>query len=119
MTSGKSVNLIWVAWAAAAVMKIAQGSGTVAIITTSAIMAALIGDGAALPYHPLWIYLAIGFGSMMISWMNDSGFWVVCKLSGFTERETLTSWALSLAVISLVGLAEILIVSRVLPLTTQ
>jgi GntP family gluconate:H+ symporter len=119
LMSGKSVNLIWVAWTAAAVMKIAQGSGTVAIITTSAMMAALIGDGAALPYHPLWIYLAIGFGSMMISWMNDSGFWVVCKLSGFTERETLTSWTLSLAVISLVGLAEILIVSRLLPLTAQ
>jgi GntP family gluconate:H+ symporter len=119
LMSGKSVNLIWVAWAAAAVMKIAQGSGTVAIITTSAIMAALIGDGAALPYHPLWIYLAIGFGSMMISWMNDSGFWVVCKLSGFTERETLTSWTLSLAVISLVGLAEILIASRLLPLAAQ
>jgi GntP family gluconate:H+ symporter len=119
LTSGKSVNLIWVAWAAAAVMKIAQGSGTVAIITTSAIMAALIGDGAALTYHPLWIYLAIGFGSMMFSWMNDSGFWVVCKLSGFTERETLRSWTLTLAVISLVGLAEILIVSRLLPLTTQ
>jgi GntP family gluconate:H+ symporter len=119
LTSGGSVNLIWVAWAAAAVMKIAQGSGTVAIITTSSIMAALIGDGAALPYHPLWIYLAIGFGSMMISWMNDSGFWVVCKLSGFTERETLTSWTLSLAVISLVGLAEILIVSRLLPLSAQ
>jgi GntP family gluconate:H+ symporter len=56
---------------------------------------------------------------MMISWMNDSGFWVVCKLSGFTERETLTSWTLSLAVISLVGLAEIPIVSRLLPLTVQ
>jgi len=119
LTSGTGVNLIWVAWAAAAVMKIAQGSGTVAIIATSAIMAALIGDGAALPYHPIWIYLAIGFGSMMISWMNDSGFWVVCKLSGFSERETLASWTLSLAVISLVGLAEILIASRLLPLTAQ
>ena len=119
LTSGRSINLIWVAWAAAAVMKIAQGSGTVAIITTSAIMAALIGDGTALPYHPLWIYLSIGFGSMMISWMNDSAFWVVCKLSGFTERETLTSWTLTLAVISLVGLAEILILSRLLPLTAQ
>jgi len=119
LTSGKSVNLIWVAWAAAAVMKIAQGSGTVAIITTSAMLTALIGDGAALPYHPLWIYLAIGFGSMMISWMNDSGFWVVCKLSGFSESETLRSWTLSLAVISLVGLAEILIASHFWPLTAR
>jgi H+/gluconate symporter-like permease len=45
--------------------------------------------------------------------------WMVCKLSGFTERETLTSWTPSLAVISLVRLAEILIVSRLLPLTAQ
>jgi len=119
LTSGKGIDLIWVAWLAAAVMKIAQGSGTVAIITTSAMMAGLIGDGSALPYHPLWIYLAIGFGSMMISWMNDSGFWVVCKLSGFTERETLTSWTLTLAVISLVGLAEVLLASRLFPLAAR
>jgi len=45
--------------------------------------------------------------------------WVVGKLSGFTERETLISWTLSLAVNSLVGLVEILIVSRLLPLTAQ
>ncbi len=119
LTSGGGVDLIWVAWLAAAVMKIAQGSGTVAIITTSAMMTALIGDASALPYHPLWIYLAIGFGSMMISWMNDSGFWVVCKLSGFSERETLTSWTLTLAVISLVGLAEVWIGSRLLPLVAR
>jgi len=55
----------------------------------------------------------------MLSWMNDSGFWVVCKLSGFSEKETVTSWTLSLAVISLVGLVQILIVSRLLPLTAQ
>jgi GntP family gluconate:H+ symporter len=119
LTSGSGVDLIWVAWAVAAVLKIAQGSGTVAIITTSGILAALIGDGSALPYHPLWIYLAIGFGSMMISWMNDSGFWVVCKLSGFSEGETLRSWTLGLAVISLVGLAEVAIFSRLLPLVAQ
>jgi len=119
LTSGGGVDLIWVAWAVAAVLKIAQGSGTVAIITTSAMLAALIGDGSALPYHPLWIYLAIGFGSMMISWMNDSGFWVVCKLSGFSERETLRTWTLGLAVISLVGLAEVAILSRLLPLASQ
>jgi len=44
---------------------------------------------------------------------------VVCKLSGMTERETFTSWTLTLAVISLAGLAEILILSRLFPLTAQ
>jgi GntP family gluconate:H+ symporter len=41
----------------------------------------------------------------MISWMNDSGFWVVCRLSGLSEKETLRTWTLCLALISLLGLA--------------
>jgi GntP family gluconate:H+ symporter len=45
--------------------------------------------GSGLPYHPVYIFMAIGFGAMFLSWMNDSGFWVVGKLSGFTEKETL------------------------------
>ena len=52
---------------------------------------------------------------MFITWMNDSGFWVVCKMSGFTEKETLSIWTPLLAVISIVGLIEILILSAILP----
>ena len=59
------------------------------MVTGVGLMAAIIGDGSSLPFHPLYLFLAIGFGSMIGSWMNDSGFWVVGKLSGFTERETL------------------------------
>ncbi|HLU50322.1 MAG TPA: hypothetical protein VK116_19635, partial [Planctomycetota bacterium] len=49
------------------------------------------------------------------SWMNDSGFWVVCKMSGFTEKETLRTWTVQLAFMSVVGLIEVLILSQVLP----
>jgi GntP family gluconate:H+ symporter len=79
-------------------------------------MASVIGDGTILPYHPIYIYLAIGSGSGMISWMNDSGFWVVCKLSGMTEKETLKTWTLSLAVISITGLALTLLASVIMPM---
>jgi len=103
----------------ATVIKIAQGSGTVAMITASSMVAAMVPSMQSLGYHPAYLATAIGGASMIGSWMNDSGFWVVCKLSGFSERETLTSWTLSLALISLVGLAEILIVSHFLPLTAQ
>jgi gluconate:H+ symporter, GntP family len=104
------------AWIIAAVMKIAQGSGTVAIITSSAIMAALIGQETQLPYHPIYILLSIGFGSLFISWMNDSGFWVVSRMSGFTEKEGLKTWTLLLAILALVGLTEVLIFSWIFPL---
>ena len=85
------------------------------MITTSSIMFALIGTGADLPYHPMYILLAIGFGGLFISWMNDSGFWVVSRMSGFTEGEALKTWTLLLAVISLVGLFQLLIFSYILP----
>ena len=72
--------------------------------------------GAPLPYHPVYLFMAIGFGAMMLSWMNDSGFWVVGKLSGFTERETLRSWTVVLTVNSLAGLGVCLVFSRLIPL---
>ncbi len=108
--------LILVAWAVSAVMKIAQGSGTVAMITASAMMAELV-DPAALGFHPLYIYMAIGFGSLFISWMNDSGFWVVGRMSGFTEKQTLRTWTVLLAAISLIGLVQTLILAVVLPVS--
>jgi GntP family gluconate:H+ symporter len=70
------------------------------MITSAAIMAALIGPKLNLPYHPVYILLSIGFGSLFISWMNDSGFWVVTRMSGFTEKEGLQTWTVLLAVIA-------------------
>lgn len=107
--------LLLVAFGVSAMLKTAQGSTTVAMITTSAIMFGVI-DGMTLPFHPVYIFLAIGFGGLVISWMNDSGFWVVCKMSGFTETETLKTWTLTLAAAGVVGLVQILIVSALLPL---
>jgi len=115
-TAGSNFSYILLAWFIAAIMKTAQGSSTVAMITTASIMVALIGTGPDLPYHPIYILLAIGFGSLFISWMNDSGFWVVSKMSGFTEKEALQTWTVWLAVIALVGLVQVLIMSMVLPL---
>lgn len=114
-TASFQVNYIILAWIIAAIMKIAQGSGTVSMITTSSIMFAIIGDGSMLAYHPIYVLMAIGFGAMFISWMNDSGFWVVAKLGGFTEQETLRSWTVLLGAIGLVGLVQLLIVSAILP----
>lgn len=116
LSSRFGVSHILLAYFIAALMKTAQGSGTVSMITTTGMMASVIGDGTILPYHPIYIYLAIGSGSGMISWMNDSGFWVVCKLSGMTEKETLKTWTLSLAVISITGLTLTLLASVIMPM---
>jgi len=115
LTENFHISYIILAWLIAAVMKTAQGSSTVSMITSASIMLAIIGTGVDLPYHPMYILLAIGFGALFISWMNDSGFWVVIKMSGFTEKEGLRIWTVLLAMISLVGLAEILVISWIFP----
>ena len=111
-----NISFILLAWGATAVIRIAQGSATVAMITGVGLMSAVIGDGSALPYHKLYIFLAIGFGSITLSWMNDSGFWVVQRLSGFTEKETLKTWTVMLTAISLVGFLQLMVMSKVLPM---
>ena len=114
LAEGRALNLILLAWTVSAVIRIAQGSATVAMITTSAMIYPMVSEGG-LAFHPLYLYLAIGFGSKMLSWMNDSGFWTVSKLSGFTERETLQSWTLIVSTISVTGLLLTLIAAKLLP----
>ena len=116
LSSELNLSYVLLAWLITAIIRIAQGSATVAMITGVGLMAAVLGDGSVLSYHPLYIFLAIGFGSITLSWMNDSGFWVVQRLSGFTEQETLKTWSLLLSAISLLGLAICLVGSYLLPL---
>lgn len=115
LAAGREVNLILLAWLVAAVIRVAQGSATVAMLTTAAMVYPLTAGPVPLPYHPLYIFMAIGFGAMFFSWMNDSGFWVVGKLSGFTEQETLRTWSVIVSVASLAGLVECLVLARLWP----
>jgi GntP family gluconate:H+ symporter len=116
LAKGYGINLVLLAWTVTAVIRLAQGSATVAMVTGVGLMAAIIGNGSSLPFHPLYLFLAIGFGSMIGSWMNDSGFWVVGKLSGFTERETLRTWTVLTTYASIAGLIQVLAASWLLPL---
>jgi GntP family gluconate:H+ symporter len=116
LARGHGVNLVLVAWVVTAVIRLAQGSATVAMVTGVGLLAAIVGDGSTLTFHPLYLFLAIGFGSLIGSWMNDSGFWVVGKLSGFTERETLMTWTVLTTYVSIAGLLEVLVASYVMPL---
>ncbi|MEW4566947.1 SLC13 family permease [Tautonia sp. JC769] len=111
--------LLFVGFGVSAVLKVAQGSSTVAMITASGIITALIPTAGveALGYHPAYLATAIGSGSLIGSWMNDSGFWVFAKMSGLTEAEALKSWTPLLLVLGTVGLIVSLILAVALPLT--
>ncbi len=118
-SQGYAVNLILLSWTVAAVIRIAQGSATVAMLTTSSILWPMIDPASnpPLPYHPMYLFLGIGFGAFACSWMNDSGFWVVNRLSGMTEKETLRSWTVMLTVVSVFGLISTLLAARLVPLS--
>lgn len=115
VAQGYSMNLIVLGWLVAAVVRVAQGSATVAMLTTSSIMAPMVAGGN-LGCHPVYLFTAIGFGAMFCSWMNDSGFWVVSRLSGMTEKETLRTWSVQLTADSVIGLVVTFVLSKVLPL---
>jgi GntP family gluconate:H+ symporter len=114
LADGLGLNLIFLAYILALIIRVAQGSATVAMVTASMIVYPLIGPD--LPYHPLYLFLSIGFAAFGISWMNDSGFWVVSRLSGMTEAETLKSFSVLLTVVSLTGLLVAWAGSILLPL---
>ena len=97
-----------------ALLKVAQGSGTVSMITVSSIMAPLV-ISAPPPFHAVYIACAIGSGSLVGSWMNDSGFWVYKQMSGFTEMEALKTWTPLLAIMGVAGLILTQFFSMVLP----
>jgi GntP family gluconate:H+ symporter len=108
------VNIIVLAWAMAAFLRIAQGSTTVAVITTAGLMMSM-GGAESLGVSPLSLYVAIGYGGLFLSWMNDSGFWLFSKMSGLDVRETARSWSILLCVISVAGLVEALVISSFWP----
>ncbi len=115
LAANHNINLIVLSFLIALVIRAAQGSATIAMLTSSSIIYPLI-TATPPPYNIIYVYLGIGFGALSVSWMNDSGFWVVSKLSGFTERETLASWTVLLFAISLIGLLTTLIFATLLPL---
>jgi len=94
---------VLITYATAMVFRISQGSGTVAAITTMTIMA-----GAHLAQtvgvHPVWIAMAALSGRISIGHINDSGFWVTAKLSGFSVTGGLKIYTLGEFIVSIIVL---------------
>ena len=116
--SGRGMFMLFLAFGVAAVMKVAQGSSTVSMITTSAMIAAMGISSEQLGFNPVYLATAIGSGSVVGVWMNDSGFWIVSKMGGFTVMETLKSFSSLLAIAGVTGLIATILLSQVLPLTS-
>jgi GntP family gluconate:H+ symporter len=107
--------LLPVAFLITATIRIAQGSATVAMITAVGIVAPL-ALGGDLGYHPVYVALAIGCGSKPIPWMNDSGFWIISRMSGFSELQTLRTASAMMSLMGVAGLVVTMLGAWLLPL---
>ena len=114
LAGGHALNHVLLAWFITAIIRGAQGSATVATIAGVGVMMSIAGTGG-FGVHPLYIFLAIGFGSKCLLWMNDAGFWIVARMSGLTQGEMLKSWSVVVSLISIYGLIEVLIASEIWP----
>lgn len=99
----------------AVILKTSQGSSATAMITVSAMMAPMLPT-MNLPFHPVYLIMAIASGSMFFSWMNDSGFWVIAKLCNMTEKEALKTITLANTAMGLSGFAVTCLLASILPL---
>lgn len=98
-----------------AVIRTAQGSATVAMVTTIGIVNGMGGEHAY-PFHPVYLAIVIGCGSKIFPWMNDSGFWIISKMSGMTNKESIQHFSYLLTVMGFAGLISVMILSRLFPM---
>lgn len=98
----QGIPLLLFAFLAAALIRLLQGSATVAMITAAGLTAPLITPDFSDPQRALFV-LAIAAGSSILSHVNDTGFWLVSKYLGMDEKQTFRSWSISTLLIALVG----------------
>lgn len=98
-------------WIVTALLRVTIGSATVAGITAAGVVAPLVSSGSV---SPELMVLAVGAGSVFGSHINDTGFWMFKEFFRLTLKETFLSWTLMETVISLVGLAGVLLLNSLL-----
>ncbi len=109
--AGSSIPLVLLAWILAALVRITQGSATVAMITSAGIMAPIITVINPVQQEIGIIVIAIAAGATILSHVNDSGFWIVSKYLRMNEKQTLQSWTVMETIISVTGLVFCLLLS--------
>ncbi|SDT44734.1 Gnt-I system high-affinity gluconate transporter [Maribacter dokdonensis] len=103
-----SISPLILAWLIATVIRVCVGSATVAGLTAAGIVLPLVqGTGVS----PELMVLAIGSGSLMLSHVNDSGFWLFKEYFNLSVNDTLKSWTVMETTVGVMGLVGVLIIN--------
>ncbi len=104
MTAG-GLRIILSAYLISAALRLAQGSATVAIVTTAGIIQPIVAGGGFTPAQVALIVIAVSAGSIIASHVNDGGFWIVAKYFNMSVKDTLKTWTVLETILSFVGFA--------------
>ncbi|MCM4156858.1 gluconate:H+ symporter [Gramella sp. AN32] len=107
--NGTFFNPLVFGYLVALIVRVLQGSATVAMITSAGITAPVIAEAALSMPQTSLIVIAVAAGASGFSHVNDSGFWLVGKYLGITEKQTFRSWTVMTCIISVVGLLSSLL----------
>lgn len=107
--SDLGVPVILGCWLVAAILRLAQGSATVALTTAAALMAPAVAAGGYNEFQIALMVLASAAGSVFAGHVNDSGFWLVGRLMGMDVATTLRTWTLNQALVGAVGFVFVLV----------
>ena len=102
LLASSHVSLLLAAFLMSGLMRLAQGSATVAIITSAGIIAPMAK--VATGYRPEMLYLAVCCGGTMISHVNDAGFWIVNQYFGMTVAQSLRTWSTMKLGVAILGI---------------
>lgn len=109
-----NVAPIIMAYLLAVIIRVVQGSATVAMVTSAGMMSPIIMQMDFSDPMKTLIGLSIAAGASILSHVNDSGFWLVKKYLGLTEKQTLQSWTMMETVVSIVGFTIVLGLSYII-----
>lgn len=110
MATASHFNPLVLGWLIAALIRVATGSATVSMLTAAGIVAPIVA--AAPGTSPELMVLAVGAGSLILSHVNDSGFWMIKEFFGMSVQETLATWTVLETIIAVAGLLFTLILSN-------
>ncbi len=110
------VMVLTLAFFSTALLKSAQGSSTTAMITSAGVFSAMGLNSETLGFNIGYLASAIGVGSCVASWMNDSGFCVFARSSGVSEIDSLKVWTVGTGLLGVFGFVITLVMSQVYPM---
>nr|WP_323127838.1 hypothetical protein [Acinetobacter pollinis] len=91
-------------------LRVAQGSATVALVTTAGLLSSAIAGAGFSPVQLACITMATAAGSVFAGHVNDGGFWLMGRLMGMDVKTTLKTWTMQQALESVIGFAIILVI---------